>query len=272
MLDFKGRTALITAGATGIGFACAKRIVAGGGRVMLCARRKQTLVSACEELGSNATYVVCDVTRPEDVRAAVDRVVDLFGGLHLAVNAAGLGNFGMIRDTPTDVFRENLELNVFGTFHCLQAEAEAMASSGGGSIVNVSSEAGVLAHAGSSGYSVSKAALNMLTRSAADEFSEFGIRVNAVVPGLVRTEMSKDLWSSELAKNAFLARMRIGRIGEPDDVAGVIAFLLSKDAAGMTGQLIGIDGGLTIGDGPDLRPLFEELRAVDSEAADEASR
>jgi NAD(P)-dependent dehydrogenase (short-subunit alcohol dehydrogenase family) len=267
MHDFKNRTALITAGATGIGFACAKRIVEGGGRVMLCARREQSLIAACDELGSSAHYAICDVTRPDEVRSAVTSAVDRFGGLHLAINAAGLGNFGMIRDTPTKVFRENLELNVIGTFHCLQAEAQAMAKSGGGSIVNVSSEAGVLAHPGSSGYSVSKASLNMLTRSAADEFSEFGIRVNAVVPGLVKTEMSEALWKNTFARKAFLDRMRIPRLGEPEEIAGLIAFLLSDEASWMTGQLIGADGGLTIGDGPDLRPLFKELR--DAAAADQ---
>jgi NAD(P)-dependent dehydrogenase (short-subunit alcohol dehydrogenase family) len=267
MPTFEGRTALITAGATGIGHACAKRIVAGGGNVMLCARREPTLRAACEGLGPNAAYSVCDVTRAEEVQAAVDGAVERFGGLHLAVNAAGLGNFGFIRDTSTEVFRANLDLNVMGTFHCLQAEARAMAQSGGGSIVNVSSEAGVLAHAGSSGYSVSKAALNMLTRTAAMEFGELGIRVNAVVPGLVRTEMSEILWKNELSRQAFLDLMPIPRLGEPEDVAGMIVFLLSEEASWMTGQLVGIDGGTTIGHGPDLRPLFDELR----EAADESA-
>jgi NAD(P)-dependent dehydrogenase (short-subunit alcohol dehydrogenase family) len=265
MPSFEGRAALITAGATGIGLACAKRIVEGGGGVMLCARRESTLKSACEALGPNASYSVCDVTQPDAVRAAVERAVERFGGLQLAINSAGIGNVGFIRDTPTEVFRENLDLNVMASFHCLQAEARAMASSGGGSIVNVSSEAGVLAHAGSSGYSVSKASLNMLTRMAAVEFGELGIRVNAVVPGLVRTEMSEILWRNDLSREAFLDLMPIRRIGEPEDVAGIILFLLSEEASWMTGQLIGIDGGTTIGHGPDLRPLFDELREASTE-------
>ncbi|MCP4908828.1 MAG: SDR family oxidoreductase [bacterium] len=260
MPNFDGRAALITAGATGIGFACAERIIEGGGRVLLCARREESLLSACKELGPAASYAVCDVSRPDDVAAAVESAVERFGGLHLAVNAAGMGNFGMIRDTPTEHFRDNLDLNLVGSFNCLKAEANAMAESGGGSIVNVSSEAGVLAHPGSSGYCVSKAALNMLTRCAADEFGELGIRVNAVIPSIVRTEMSTLLWSNDFARKAFLDLMAIPKVGEPADVAPIITFLLSEEAGWMTGQLIGVDGGTTIGHGPNLVPLFHELR------------
>ena len=131
-----------------------------------------------------------------------------------------------------------------------------MRAAGGGSIVNVSSIAGVLTHPWMAPYCIAKAGLDMLTRCAADELGSEGIRVNSVLPGVVRTPMASILTDSEVSRREYLRRMPLSRIGEPEDVARLVAFLLSEDARWITGQLVGVDGGHHLRQGPNLVPLF----------------
>jgi len=256
--DLSGKVALVTAGATGIGFACAQAIVDGGGRVMICARREDTLRDAAAQLGENAAWVACDVTDDASVDAAVDATVERFGRLDLAVNSAGTAGAGPILDVTTEDFARVLDTNLTGAFRCLRAEGRAMREHGG-SIVNISSIAGALTHLWMSPYCVSKAGLNMLTQCAADELGEHGIRVNAVMPGVVKTPMASVLTDTPVAREEYLRRMPLGRIGEPADVGAVVAFLLSDAASWITGQVFGVDGGHTLRQGPDLVPLFTQM-------------
>jgi NAD(P)-dependent dehydrogenase (short-subunit alcohol dehydrogenase family) len=259
MANLEGKVALVTAGATGIGLGCARAIVAGGGRVMICARRDDTLKRAAAELGENADWVVCDVTDDESVDAAVAATLARFGSLDAAVNSAGTGTAGSILATPTPEFQRVLDTNLTGAFRCLRAEARVMVEAGGGSIVNVSSIAGALPHRWMDAYCASKAGLNMLTRCAADDLGEHGIRVNAVMPGLVRTALAAPLTGNPDAVAEYLRRMPLGRVGETADVAGLVAFLLSDEASWITGQCVGVDGGHTLRQGPDLVPLFRQI-------------
>ena len=141
MPNLSGKTAFVTAGATGIGFACAQAIVEAGGNVMICARRPDTLRDAAAKLGKNADWVSCDVTDDASVDAAVDATVKRFGKLDLAVNSAGVGGAGPLLATKTAEFQRVLDTNLTGAFRCLRAEASAMRERGG-SIVNLSSIAG----------------------------------------------------------------------------------------------------------------------------------
>jgi NAD(P)-dependent dehydrogenase (short-subunit alcohol dehydrogenase family) len=215
-------------------------------------------------LGSRADWVRCDVTDDQSVNTAVSTVVERHGAVHVAVNAAGAGSIGSVLNATSVEFMHTIDTNLVGVFRCMHAEARAMKASGGGaaasgSIVNISSIAGALTHRWMSAYCASKAGINMLTRCAADDLGEYGIRVNAVMPGLVPTDLAAPLVGSDVAVEDYLRCMPLARLGTPEDVAALVCFLLSDDAGWITGQVIGVDGGHTIRRGPELVELFKQF-------------
>jgi NAD(P)-dependent dehydrogenase (short-subunit alcohol dehydrogenase family) len=253
---FAGRVAFVTGGGTGIGFACAQALAVGGARVMIAGRRADVLAKAAAQLGAQAAYVRCDVTSDTEVEAAIAACEKQLGPPRLAVNAAGTGNIGSVLNGPVPDFQALIDTNLTGVYRSLRAEALSMQRSGGGSIVNVSSIAGALTHRWMSAYCASKAGVNMLTRCAADDLGEHGIRVNAVMPSLVPTELTGMMVGNQAVVDEYLRRMPVARLGTPEDVANLTAFLLSDEASWITGQVIAVDGGHTIRQGPDMVPIF----------------
>ena len=242
---FEGKSAFVTGGGTGIGFACAEAIVEAGGSVTIAGRRTEVLAAASEALGPRAGWVECDITNTESVEGAVATAVDRFGPLGLAVNAAFQAMVGSILGTPPDLFAMTTEGTLNGTFRALQVEARAMVESGG-AIVNISSVAGARSGRWEGAYSASKAAIDMLTRVAADELGYYGIRVNSVLPGLITTENAAPLTDDPVVRDGFIRQTPLGRLGAPEDVARCVAFLLSDAAGFITGQCLGVDGGLAL--------------------------
>ncbi len=260
MSSLENKVGFITGGGPGIGLACARAIVGAGGAVVLGGRREEVVNKAASELGPRAHAVCCDVTDQASLDLAVAATVERFGALHVAVNSAGVGGGGHVLNSSADEFAAVLDTNLTGVFRSMRAEARAMKRFAGGSIVNISSIAGALTHRYMSAYCASKAGINMLTRCTADDLGQYGIRVNAVMPGIVKTDLAAPLWQNEEVVAEYLRRMPISRVGEPGDIGPFVAFLLSDAASWITGQCIGVDGGHTIRQGPDLvDPLFSHV-------------
>ena len=261
-----GFGALVTGGGSGIGLAVAKRLAADGAVVTICGRSKERLDAALEELGDMVTAVVADVTVEDDVASAVAAAADAAPqGLRIAVaNAGGSSQMGPLVATGLDEFRDTVEVNVIGTFLTIKHAAPHLVRNGGGSIVAVSSIAAAVSHPYLGAYSVGKAGIDMLTKVAADELGRSNVRVNAVRPGLVDTELVAGIFATPDVLDSYLTQTPLGRAGDPDEIAELIRFLAGPESAWITGQAISIDGGHSLRRGPDYTPFAEPVYGADA--------
>ncbi len=255
-LPLAGMHALVTGGGSGIGLACAKHLRRDGATVTIMGRSEQRLADGAGELteiespGEVRTHAG-DVGNEDDVAVAVAAAADE-GALDIAVAAAGTGWMSPIVATDAEAWRSVLAINLDGAFFTIKHSAAAMARSGGGAIVAISSIAAPLTHRYMAPYSVSKAGLETLVQNAADELGMAEVRVNAVRPGLVPTELATALHTNEEIVDDYLAQMPLRRLGTVDDIAAAVRFLLGPESSWITGQCLGVDGGHTLRRGPDL--------------------
>jgi NAD(P)-dependent dehydrogenase (short-subunit alcohol dehydrogenase family) len=247
--DFDGKVALVTGAASGIGLACAQTLAARGAAVMLADRSAQAGEQAARgiaQAGGQADFVAVEVTDPDSVQAMVDATVARFGGLHVAVNNAGVGRRTAQDDRyGLEDWHRIIGINLTGVFLCLRAQLPAMAAGGGGSIVNLASILGSVGFPGAAAYTASKHGVVGLTRAAALDNAAQGIRVNAVGPGFIETPMIAHVTAEQSMRDFLVAQHPIGRLGQPQEIANLIAFLASDQASFITGAYYTVDGGYT---------------------------
>lgn len=249
MGEFAGKVALVTGGGSGIGRAACVNFARGGAKVVVCdvneAGGKQT-VAMVEEAGSSGIFVQCNVSDAAQVEAAVAKAVEAFGGLNIVVNNAGIGgNAAPVGEVELDDWHKVIGVNLHGVFYGMRYGIPAIIASGGGSIVNISSILGLVGFPGSPAYVASKHAVSGLTKAAALEYAQAGVRVNSVHPGFVETPLlegagmtpGSDIYNFIASKHA------MNRLGKPEEIATMICWLASDEASFVTGSNMVVDGG-----------------------------
>lgn len=264
--SLSGQVALITGGGSGIGLACARHLAADGATVVIAGRDLERLERAADQLRADGASVLterCDVTSESEVAAMCAAAADA-GRLTMAVVNAGYGSAAPFHRTTLDEWNGMIAANLTGAFLTMRAATPYLVEAGGGSIVAISSIAGVATHRYMTPYTVSKAGLEMLVKQVADELGSVGVRANAVRPGLVPTEATEAMMAVPAIVDDYLAQMPLGRAGTTDDVARLVRFLAGPESSWITGTCISADGGHHLRRGPDLDPVMQMLHGDDT--------
>ena len=269
----EGYAVLITGGGTGIGRACAERLAADGAAVTICGRTESSLAAASSTIsvaaaasghGGSVQFAVGDVTNEDDVQRIVATALQPTGALNGCVaNAGGSAGLGPYHLQDTKQFLDTLHLNVLGTMLCVKHTVSHMVAAGGGSFVGMSSIAGYVTHPYFGAYIVSKAGIEQMMRNAADEYGPVNVRYNSVRPGFIATELMDAIPRESDVYRGYTDNTPMGGVGEPEDVAGLVRFLLGPDARWITGVSIAVDGGLGLRRGPNFGSFLEPFLGAD---------
>jgi len=243
--ELEGTTAVVTGGSRGIGRGIAEALAEAGATVAIVARGLEGARETAAALpGEGHAGFACDVADSEAVQAAVRLIEEQLGPIGILINNAGVTRDNILLRIKDEDWDQVIDVNLKGAFNFTRAVTRGMMKRRGGAIVNVSSVVGLMGNAGQANYAASKSGLHGLTKSVARELASRGVRCNAIAPGYIRTDMTAEL--SEEQTSALADQIPLGRLGEVDDIAGVVRFLVGPDARYITGQILAVDGGMVM--------------------------